>query len=150
MPPVTGGASVVMRPRKLRRQVTIWTIVLPLVTVLIWLALPKEATSVFRVGQLVEVIILWIVLLIPMWILSSAFVKADAEALQFRNAFATHRVPWSEVEGFRFNEHDSFANVFLAGDIGRRAMIGIQRVDGDKARAAVQGLRDLWEASKAS
>ena len=78
---------------------------------------------------------------------ATSVVKADEDGLRIRNGIRTHVLPWDAVQDIRMTGGDSWAFVHLdpewhPDNIDRRMILGIQRTDGARARAAVEALRE--------
>jgi hypothetical protein len=74
-------------------------------------------------------------------------VDADAEGIRVRNVFGGYRFPWDFVRAVRFERSSAWASLALAnGD--EIALLAVQATDGERAVAAVEGLRALLAASR--
>ena len=129
-------------PRMLRRQATIWTVVMGGAALYGWFMLPASIRNMFTVLQIATLIMFIAILLGIVWILALGWVKAGPAGLAFRNGLRTHQVPWSDVENIRFRLSDHWAFVDLNDDTDK-PLLGIQRSDGRHAEEAVAELRKV-------
>jgi hypothetical protein len=67
-----------------------------------------------------------------------------------RNGVRTHHFEWAEIRGFRFTPDDPWAYVELVGEPETRPLVAVQRVDGDRAGAAVDALRAALARGRAA
>lgn len=125
-----------------------WTVVLPGVMTLLWFLLPLEIRLLFRVFEVAEIALIFSFMLAIAWSVGLSYVKADASGLVFRNGLRTHRVSWDEVESVKLTRHDPWAYLYVTRDIGRLMMLGIMRVDGERAKAAAETLRQMHREYK--
>ncbi len=146
------GEVLVLRPARLRRWVALFTSALLVATALGWLALPVEVRELFSLSQILTLLGVLAFLVVSMVALGSSYVRADASGLVIRNAFRRHTVPWSRVHKILLRRNDSWGLLLMTPADGRPfvadidaekcQMMGIQRGDGDRARAAVDALRE--------
>lgn len=107
-----------------------------------WGLLPAEIQAQFT-GLQAGTLIFFILVMIAMMLgIGLSSVRVTDSGLRIRNGVRTHQVRWSEIEGFRLTPDDPWAFVLLHGDPDQRAMLGVQRTDGDRARAAVVALNE--------
>lgn len=67
---------------------------------------------------------------------------ADAAGLRVRNIFGSHDVPWELVSAVRFDDRSHWASLeFPNGDV--LSLLAVQALDGERAVAAIRGLRTL-------
>ena len=86
-----------------------------------------------------------------MAVLASSYVRADSTGLRYRNGLRVHAVPWARVHKIILRQGDPWALLLMTPadgqpfeadlDAERRQLMGIQRVDGKLATAAVNELR---------
>jgi hypothetical protein len=76
-------------------------------------------------------------------------VDADAAGVRIRNLAVTHQLPWQAVRAVRFDPKSSWASVLLEnGD--EVAVLAVQAFDKERAVRAVEGLRRLHAAARAT
>jgi hypothetical protein len=74
-------------------------------------------------------------------------VIADAERIRVRNVLGDYDLPWSVVRAVRFERDSAWATLLLTnGD--EVSLLAVQAVDGERALAAVEGLRALLAAAR--
>jgi len=75
-------------------------------------------------------------------------VDADAAGIRFRNIALGQQLPWTAVRAVAFERKSPWASLVLEnGD--EVSLLAIQAVDGERAAAAVEGLRALHAAARA-
>ncbi|NYI72386.1 hypothetical protein GGQ54_002946 [Naumannella cuiyingiana] len=125
--------------------------VLTVAAVLGWFALPELSRALFTIPQVLTLIGFLVALDAVIWSLSASAVRADAGGVTVRNGPRTRRYPWSDVAAVSYRRSDPWANLVLRNsgehDPPRRPMLGIQRVDGERADRAVRMLRELHRAA---
>lgn len=124
------------------------SVVLLFATWLGWQALPPETQQLFTGFQVGTLVLFILVMLAMMLGLGLSSVRIDEAGLLVRNGLRRHRFAWHQIEGFRFTRHDPWAYVLLTDDPGSRALVAVQRVDGDRARSFVAELTAQWEAHR--
>lgn len=129
-------------PHMLRRQASIWTIVLGGGAVFGWFALPPDVRALFTAFQVATLAFFVLVMLSIVWGLALGYVKAGPDGLLFRNGIKTRQVPWSQVDSIRYNRADHWAFVEFTDDTDR-PLLGIQRSDGPLAEEQVTRLREV-------
>lgn len=127
-------------PRMIRRQASIWTIVLGGGAVFGWFMLPAEIRALFTVPQVATLAFFVAFMLAIVWTVALGYVKAGPQGLRFRNGLRTHEVSWSQVESIRYRPADHWAFVDFNDDTDR-PLLGIQRSDGPLAEKQVDDLR---------
>ncbi|MFT3875198.1 MAG: PH domain-containing protein [Propioniciclava sp.] len=132
MPAVNHTWEAQAHPHLLRRQASVWTIVLGGGAVFGWFALPANVRVLFTELQVATLAFFVLVMLSIVWSLALGYVKAGPDGLLFRNGLRTRHLPWSEVVGVRYNRADHWAFVELSDD-SDRPLLGIQRSDGPLA-----------------
>jgi hypothetical protein len=141
----------VVRPHLVRVITIITTIVLCAMAAIGWVLLPREIRVLFTVPQLVTLLVILALLILGMVALGSSYVSADATGLTYRNGLRVHAVPWARVHKIILRSGDPWALLLMAPsdgrpfevdlDADRRQLMGIQRVDGELATAALNELR---------
>lgn len=124
------------------------SVVLLFATWLGWQALPADIQEMFTGAQLGTLVLFVLVMLGILLGLGLSNVRVDDTGLVVRNGLSRRRIAWEEIEGFRFTPHDPWAYVLLVDDPGSRALIAVQRVDGERARGFVAELTRQWEAHR--
>ena len=127
-------------PHMMRRQASIWTIVLGGGAVFGWFMLPADVRVLFTAFQVATLAFFVAFMLGIVWTVALGYVKAGPAGLKFRNGLNTREVPWSDVEAIRYFPADHWAFVELTDD-SDRALLGIQRSDGPLAEKQVDDLR---------
>ncbi len=137
------GATVLVRPRKIRRVAIPAAAVVLAACVVSGLLLGNTPTGViFRPSDQVAMIGIGVVLAAAILLLVRPRLRADEEGLEVRNSVSTHRFAWSEVVAISFPDGASCARVELPDDENKPIM-AIQSVDGDRAVRAMRDLREL-------
>lgn len=114
-----------------------------------WNALPPDLRELFS-GVQVATLVLFIAVMLGMMLgIGLSNIRVDDTGLLIRNGLSRRHIAWNEIEGFRFTPHDPWAYVLLTDDPGRRPLIAVQRVDGDRARQFVAELTARWQAQRA-
>lgn len=141
----------VVRPHVVRVITIITSVVLCAMAALGWFLLPREIRVLFTVPQLLTLLGILALLILGMVALGSSYVRADATGLRYRNGLRVHAVPWARVHKIILRPGDPWALLLIAPsdgrsfevdlDADRRQLMGIQRVDGKLATAAVNELR---------
>lgn len=129
-------------PHLLRRQASIWTVVLGGGAVFGWFMLPANVRVLFTPLQILTLAFFVAFMLGIVWVIALGYVRAGAAGLQFRNGLRTRLVPWSAVESIRYNAADPWAFVELS-DTTDRPLLGIQRSDGRLADEQVDELKRI-------
>ena len=127
-------------PHMIRRQASIWTIVLGGGAVFGWFMLPAGIRALFTALQVATLALFVVFMLGIVWAVALGYVKAGPRGLKFRNGLSTREVPWSEVASIRYLPADHWAFLELADD-SDRPLLGIQRSDGALADQQVADLR---------
>ena len=153
-------AVFVAWPRRLRISGFVIAAVLCIATVVGWFALPADLRALFSVSQRLTLLALLALLVGLIVAVAMSTVRADADGLRIRNGLRRYAVPWSRVHKIIFRTGDPWAQLLLIPDDGRpfevsldaekRQLMGIQAVDGPRARAAVDELRRRHRAALAS
>lgn len=126
-------------PHMIRRQASIWTVVLGGGALFGWFMLPLSIRVLFTEFQIATLAFFVLFMLGIVWSVALGYVKAGPQGLKFRNGLNTREVPWSEVASLRYRPADHWAFVELTDD-SDRALLGIQRSDGPLAQEQFDGL----------
>ena len=122
------------------------------VAVMAWVAttLPGTTNTVVAYGTVDQfaMVGLGLVLGAGFLALGRSRVDADAEGIRFRNIALGQALPWSAVRAVAFERKSPWASLVLENgdDV---SLLAIQAVDGERAVAAVEGLRALHAAARA-
>jgi hypothetical protein len=120
-----------------------------LVTVVVGLLLKSSSTGVvsFRTSDQVAMIVLGVLLAVGILLLARPRVDADDDGVRVRNILGSHDLPWAAVRSVRFERKSSWATLLLV--TGEEvAVLALQAADGERAVAAVEGLRALLAAHR--
>ena len=126
-------------PHMIRRQATIWTILLGGGALFGWFMLPASIRVLFTEFQVATLAFFVLFMLGIVWAVALGYVKAGPQGMKFRNMAVTHEIPWSEIASVRFGPADHWAFVELA-DTSDRPVLGIMRSDGRLAQEQFDGL----------
>lgn len=141
--PVGTEATVVVRPRKIRRVAIPAAIVVLAACTVAGVLLQRSNTGViFRVSDQVAMIGIGVILAACILLPLRPRLRADDEGMEVRNAVSTHRFSWSEVVAVSFPDGASCARVELPHD-ENKPIVAIQAIDGDRAVQAMRDLREL-------
>ena len=148
MPAVT---VLVIWPRRVRIFAVVSTAALCLLSIVWWFALPSAVRELFTVFQLLTLLGVLASLVGVIVGVAASSVRADETGLQIRNGLRTHQVPWSRVHKIIFRSGDPWAQLLITPadgspfevdiDAEKRQLMGIQAVDGVRAKQAVEELR---------
>ena len=146
-----GEGTQVFRPRRLRILGVAMSVVLIVLVLVGWYALPRSLRNEFTVSQILTLLALVGFLELVMLAVASSYVRADAGGLRFRNGLRRYSVGWERVHKVLLRPGDPWAIVLLTPadgsgfevdlDAEKRQLMGIQANDGEYARRAVQSLR---------
>ena len=90
-----------------------------------------------------------LVLAVGILFLGRSRVDADAAGVRVRNVVVHHQLPWQAVRAVRFERKSAWASLVLEnGD--EVSLLAVQAVDKEHAVRAVEGLRALRTAARAS
>jgi hypothetical protein len=148
-PPDAPPAAVTAVPRRLRRACAVTAAVVVVVMVVVGVLLKSSSTGTmsFKTSDQVAMVVLGLVIAAGVLALARPRVDADAEGIRVRNVFGGYRFPWDFVRAVRFERSSAWASLALAnGD--EIALLAVQATDGERAVAAVEGLRALLAASR--
>lgn len=127
-------------PHMLRRQATVWAILMPAAALFGWFALPVNVRTLFTVPQVLTLLFFLAVMLGIVAVLSAGWIKAGPAGVRYRNGLRTHEVPWDQITGIRYWSADHWPFLELVGD-EERALLGIMRSDGPLADQQVAEFR---------
>jgi hypothetical protein len=96
----------------------------------------------FRFADQVAMVLLGVLIGGGLLLFARPRVRAGAAGVEVRNVVNTRLLPWDEIQGFGFPSNATWGRVDLADD-EYVPMLAIQVVDGDRAAAAMRGLREL-------
>jgi hypothetical protein len=141
----------VARPRRVRMIAIIASVALCVLAAIGWLLLPSEIRALFPVTHRLALLGILASVIAVMAFLASSYVRADATGLRYRNGLRVHAVPWDRVHKIILRPGDPWALLLMTPEDGRPfeadldaercQLMGIQRVDGKLATAAVNELR---------
>lgn len=138
--------TVVYRSTRLRVLVAVASISLVLLSALFWVALPADLKAQFTLSQAMTLLGILVFFVGALLILGSGVVRAEPDALYFRNGLSRHRYPWSQVNRVVLRPGDAWAQVLLVpldrpveepADLEHRMLMGIQTGDGQYALDAI-------------
>ena len=137
-PPVTAV------PRRLRLITALAAAGLVAVMCVVAVLLKESTTGVvpFRTSDQVAMVGLGLAMGAGVLLVGRSRVDADADGIRVRNVLMRHELPWSAVRAVRFDQHSPWATLLLTND-DELAVSAVQAADGERALAAVRGLRAL-------
>jgi Bacterial PH domain len=138
-------------PRRWRLLCASAAVVVTAVLTYVGVTLPQNATGVasFDVADQVALVGLGLVFGAGLLALGRPRVDADERGIRVRNLAGERTVPWTAVRAVRFDRRFRWATLLLTND-DEFALLAIQGADGDRAVEAVEGLRALLTASRAT
>jgi hypothetical protein len=142
-------ATVTAVPRLMRVVCAGLAVAVLAVMVVVGILLKSSSTGVvtFRTSDQVAMIGLGVVLAAGILLLARPRVDADDAGVRVRNILGSHDLPWAAVRSVRFDRTSSWASLLLV--TGEEiAVLAVQSVDGERAVAAVEGLRTLLAAHR--
>jgi hypothetical protein len=142
-------ATVTAVPRRMRSVCAAVAAVVLLVMVVVGLLLKSSSTGVvsFHTSDQIAMIVLGLLLAAGILLLGRPRVDADDDGARVRNILGSHHLPWSAVRSVRFERKSSWATLLLV--TGEEvAVLAVQSADGERAVAAVEGLRALLAAHR--
>jgi hypothetical protein len=144
-------APVTAVPRRMRQVCALVAAVVFGVLLYVALTLRGTTNTVVTYGTADQFAIagLGVALAAGVLALGRSRVDADAEGIRFRNVALGHALPWSAVRAVAFERKSPWASLVLEND-DEVALLAIQAVDGERAVAAVEGLRALRAAARAN
>jgi PH (Pleckstrin Homology) domain-containing protein len=151
---------LVLRPRRLRLIVIIFSPALSALMAFGWFTLPREIRLLFTPSQLLTLLGILGLIIFVLATAAASYVRADAAGLRIRNGLRRHDVPWSRVHKIILRAGDPWAQVLLKPADGRpfeadfdaekRQLMGIQASDGPAAREAVEQLRQRQQSYRSA
>ena len=112
----------------------------------------KETTNTvvtYRTSDQLAIAGLGLVLAAGLVFLGRSRVDADAAGIRVRNVVVHHELPWQAVRAVRFDRKSAWGSLLLEnGD--EVSLLAVQAVDREHAVRAVEGLRALRTAARAS
>jgi hypothetical protein len=137
-------------PRRWRLLCAAMALVVVAVLTYVGVSLQENVTGVatFTTADQVAVVGLGLVLGAGLLALGRPRVDADAEGIRVRNLLGQRELPWTAVQAVRFDKRFKWATLLLTND-DEFAVLAVQAADGERAAAAVEGLRALLAASRA-
>jgi cytochrome c biogenesis protein CcdA len=112
----------------------------------------KETTNTvvtYRTSDQFAIVGLGLVIAAGLVFLGRSRVDADATGVRVRNVVVHHQLPWQAVRAVRFERKSAWASLLLEnGD--EVSLLAVQAVDREHAVRAVEGLRALRTAARAS
>jgi hypothetical protein len=112
----------------------------------------KETTNTvvtYRTSDQFAIVGLGLVIAAGLVFLGRSRVDADAAGVRVRNVVVHHELPWQAVRAVRFERTSAWASLVLEnGD--EVSLLAVQAVDKEHAVRAVEGLRALRAAARAS
>jgi cytochrome c biogenesis protein CcdA len=112
----------------------------------------KEMTNTvvtYRTSDQFAIVGLGLVIAAGLVFLGRSRVDADATGVRVRNVVVHHELPWQAVRAVRFERKSAWASLLLEnGD--EVSLLAVQAVDREHAVRAVEGLRALRTAARAS
>ena len=112
----------------------------------------KETTNTvvtYRTSDQLAIAGLGLVLAAGLVFLGRSRVDADASGIRVRNVVVHHELPWQAVRAVRFDRKSAWGSLLLEnGD--EVSLLAVQAVDREHAVRAVEGLRALRTAARAS
>jgi hypothetical protein len=148
VPPAV-AATVTAVPRVMRLVCAGLAAAVLAVMVVVGVFLKSSSTGVvsFHTSDQIAVIGLGVVLAAGILLLARPRVDADEAGVRVRNILGSHDLPWSAVRAVRFERTSSWATLLLV--TGEEiAVLAVQSADGERAAAAVEGLRALLAANR--
>jgi Bacterial PH domain len=147
----TAPAAVTAVPRRMRQVCVAIGVVVVAVMAYVAATLPGTTNTVVAYGTVDQVAMVGLGLVLAAGIvaLGRSRVDADTERIRFRNIALGQELPWAAVRAVAFERKSPWASLVLEnGD--EVSLLAIQAVDGERAVAAVEGLRALHAAARAN
>jgi Bacterial PH domain len=138
-------------PHRMRLICAVVAAVVVVVMLVVALFLRHESTGVVSFGSADQFAMAGIGLVLGAGILclGRSKVDADAQGIRVQNVIGRYELPWAVVDAVRFERKSPWASLRLVtGE--EMSVIAIQAVDGERAVAAVDGLRALLAAARAA
>ena len=121
------------------------------VMVVVALSLKETPNTVvtYRTSDQFAMVGLGLVIAAGLVFLGRSRVDADAAGVRVRNVVVHHELPWQAVRAVRFDRKSAWGSLLLEnGD--EVSLLAVQAVDREHAVRAVEGLRTLRAAARAS
>jgi hypothetical protein len=147
----TTPAAVTAVPRRLRLICACAAAVVVVAMVVVAALLTSSSTGVVTFGPADQVAVAGLGLFVGAGILalSGSRVDADADGVRVRNVLVRRELPWELVRAVRFDREASCASLEMSyGD--EVMLLAVRAADGERAVAAVDGLRALLAAWRAA
>ncbi len=147
----TTPAAVTAVPRRLRLICACAAAVVVVAMVVVAALLTSSSTGVVTFGLADQVAVAGLGLFVGGGILalSGSRVDADADGVRVRNVLVRRELPWELVRAVRFDREASCASLEMSyGD--EVMLLAVRAADGERAVAAVDGLRALLAAWRAA
>lgn len=144
-------APVTAVPRRLRLLLAVLAVVVLVVMAVVALSLPSTTNTVVNYGVVDQVAMagIGVVLAVGVLFLGRSRVDADADGVRVRNLLVRHEYTWQQVRAVRFERKSAWGSLALEnGD--EVSLLGLQASDGEYAVRAIEGLRALHAAARAS
>jgi cytochrome c biogenesis protein CcdA len=138
-------------PRRLRLALVLAGVVVVAVMVVVAAGLKETTNTVvtYRTSDQFAIVGLGLVIAAGLVFLGRSRVDADAAGVRVRNVVVHHELPWQAVRAVRFERKSAWASLVLEnGD--EVSLLAVQAVDKEHAVRAVEGLRALRTAARAS
>lgn len=138
-------------PRLLRTIVAVAAVGVVAAMTVIAVLLPSSSVGVVAFGTVDQLAMFGLGLVMggAVLFLGRPRVDADVHGVRVRNIASAQDLPWSRVKAVRFEEKSSWATLLLRnGD--ELSVLALQASDGQRAVAAVRGLRSLLAAHQAA
>ncbi len=142
------AATVVLRPKKIRRVAWACAIGLVIVFTIVGLLLGRTPTGVFfQASDQVAMVVLGFLLAGGVLLLTRPRVTADAAGIDIRNVVMSHHFDWSDVHSVSFPDGAAWARLELPED-EYISIMAVQAVDREYAVTSVRALRELHKAAQ--
>lgn len=146
MPAASDGATVALprtwRPLGVRLAVLFFGGMLLVICTFAWFGFDPSVRARFTLFQRSTIIALGLLYAAVGYALARSRVVAEETGLTVVNGFKRHVFEWAQVVAVRLPQGAPWATLDLA-DGTTVSVLAIQGSDGDRARAAVRGLRSL-------
>jgi hypothetical protein len=130
------------RPRWARVVTTALAVVVGVATVLLLVLLPRTGLVGFAVGDHIGIGLVGFAIVWFCWRQATVSAVPLPEGLRVRNLATTRTVPWGQIVWVRFGEGRPWVQLDL-DDGDSLAVMGVQRADGERARAEARRLATL-------
>jgi hypothetical protein len=137
------GWELVARPIKARWCAIVGAVAVVVAMSVVAALLRTVQTGVyFRPADQVAMVLLGVLMAAGLLLFARPRVRAGAGGVEVRNIVNTRLFTWPEVRGFGFPDSATWGRLEL-DDYEYVPILAVQVIDGAKAIAAMQGLRDL-------